>query len=102
MIADKDLNAMWMPVLSFSNALGPFQTKLDEQTFGTINAIGNSTLKSKIEDGEGQMYAGEDQIIIIDKEYFLDFGCEFDLITYPFDTQVRTHYSNTLQIFNDS
>ena len=88
---------MWMPVLSFSNALGPFQTKLDEQTFGTIRAVGNSSLVSKLEDGEGQMYAGEDQIIIIDKEYFLDFGCEFDLITYPFDTQVRSHHAHTLR-----
>ena len=79
---------MWMPVLSFSNALGPFQTKLDEQTFGTIRAIGNSSLKSKLMVFEGQMYAGEDQIIIIDKEYYLEFGCEFDLLTYPFDTQV--------------
>ena len=88
-INEEDLKNLWMPVLSFSNALGPFQTKLDEQTFGTIMAIGNSTLKSKLVDTEGQMYSGADQIIIIDKEYFLEFGCEYDLMSYPFDFQVR-------------
>ena len=87
-INEEDLENLWMPVLSFSNALGPFQTKLDEQTFGTVKAIGNSTLKPKIVDTEGQMYSGADQIIIIDKEYFLEFGCEYDLLSYPFDTQV--------------
>ena len=87
-ISDEDLKALWMPVLSFSNALGPYQTKLDEQTFGTIKAYGNSTLKSKLTETEGQMYTGADQVIIIDKEYFLEFGCEYDLLSYPFDTQV--------------
>ena len=69
-----------MPVLSFSNALGPFQTRLDEQTFGTIMATGNSTLKSKLVDTEGKMYSGADQIIILDKEYFLDVNIIFCLI----------------------
>ena len=88
-INEEDLKRLWMPVLSFSNALGPFQTKLDEQTFGTIMATGNSTLKSKLVDTEGKMYSGADQIIILDKEYFLEFGCEYNLLSYPFDTQVR-------------
>ena len=91
-INEEDLKTLWMPVLSFSNALGPYQTKLDEQTFATIMAVGNSTLKSKLADTEGQMYSGGDQIIIIDKEYFLEFGCEYDLLSYPFDTQVRSHF----------
>ena len=88
-INEEDLKRLWMPVLSFSNALGPFQTKLDEQTFGTIMATGNSTLKSKLVDTEGKMYSGADQIIILDKEYFLEFGCKYNLLSYPFDTQVR-------------
>ena len=91
-INEEDLKTLWMPVLSFSNALGPYQTKLDEQTFATIMAVGNSTLKPKVVDTEGQMYSGGDQIIIIDKEYFLEFGCEYDLLSYPFDTQVRSHF----------
>ena len=93
-INENDLKALWMPVLSFSNALGPYQTKLDEQTFGTIMANGNSTLKSKLMHTEGLEYSGADQVIIIDKEYFLEFGCEYDLLSYPFDTQVTTY--NTL------
>ena len=82
------LKEMWVPVISFANALGPFQTKVDEQARATVQAMGNSTIRNRDDLIEGQEFDGFDQIITIEKEYFLEFRCEFDLLTYPFDTQV--------------
>ena len=84
----KVLQEMWVPVLSFSNALGPFRTQTDEGARGTVEAIGNSTYRSRLDIIEGQKFDGSDQIISIQKEYFMEFRCDFDLLTYPFDTQV--------------
>ena len=82
------LKEMWVPVISFANALGPFQTKIDEQARATVQAIGNPTIRNRDDLVEGREFDGVDQIISVEKEYFLEFRCEFDLLTYPFDTQV--------------
>jgi hypothetical protein len=84
----EETKTIWSPYMSFTNALGPFHTILDEFTVGRV--IQNSTPTSKGLDQhlEGQVYNGYDSSIIFTKEYFFDFDCNFDLRSYPFDTQV--------------
>ena len=37
---------------------------------------------------EALIYEGVDSRIIMTREYFVKFNCDFDLLMYPFDTQV--------------
>ena len=37
---------------------------------------------------EALIYEGADSRIIMTREYFVKFNCDFDLLMYPFDTQV--------------
>ena len=37
---------------------------------------------------EALIYEGVDSRIIMTREYFVKFNCEFDLLMYPFDTQI--------------
>ena len=38
---------------------------------------------------EANVYAGVDSYIIMSREYFIDWTCDYDLLYYPFDTQVK-------------
>ena len=75
----KVLQEMWVPVLSFSNALGPFRTQTDDGARGTVEAVGNSTYRTRADIVEGQKFDGANQIISVEKEYFMEFRCDFDL-----------------------
>ncbi len=33
-------------------------------------------------------YSGEENMIHLSREYYVNFPCEFDLVYYPFDAQV--------------
>ena len=68
------LKEMWVPVLSFANALGPFQTKIDEQARATVQAMGNSSIRSRKDVIEGQEYDGT---IYVNRDDLLRF--EFDV-----------------------
>ena len=37
---------------------------------------------------QASLYAGSDGFIIMSREYFIDWTCDYDLVYYPFDTQV--------------
>ena len=45
--------------------------------------------KDKLADAPGMSYKGEESYIIMKREYFIDWTCEYDLLYYPFDTQVK-------------
>ena len=36
---------------------------------------------------EANVYSGVDSNIIMKREYFIDWACDYDLIYFPFDTQ---------------
>ena len=84
-----DLQRLWSPQLAFIDALGPYQTKVDDLSVATIvleRSPRSDDLSQSLE------YYGFDaytNAINLEREYYQDFACEFDLYYYPFDTQVR-------------
>jgi hypothetical protein len=79
---------LWSPELSFTNALGPFQTLVDETTAGRVIRQGVGIPKGLDVESEATIYEGSENSVIYTREYFFDFDCPFDLQSYPFDTQV--------------
>ena len=39
------------------------------------------------------IFPGTENSIYVDRRYFQEFSCQFDLLYYPFDTQASTSYS---------
>ena len=37
---------------------------------------------------EAMLFSGQDNAIFLTREYYQDYGCNFDLLFYPFDTQM--------------
>ena len=104
-----DMNALsksiqgkiWAPALSFPNARQAEGTVVDELSLTRIVRNGNS-LKDDITNAvESNRFLGLDSPIIMTREYFVKFNCDFDLLMYPFDTQVNIQYTimNTIQLF---
>ena len=91
-----DMNALsksiqgkiWAPALSFPNARQAEGTVVDELSLTRIVRKGNS-LKDDITNAvESNRFLGLESPIIMTREYFVKFNCDFDLLMYPFDTQV--------------
>jgi hypothetical protein len=79
---------LWSPELSFTNALGPYQTLVDDTTAGRVVRQWEGVPNALDADLEAIVYKGSENSIIFTREYFFDFDCPFDLKSYPFDTQV--------------
>ena len=80
--------SIWSPVLSFTNAKIIGGTKVDSTVETIIERNGKPAPDNIIRAVEANVYAGVDSNIIMKREYFIDWTCDYDLIYYPFDTQV--------------
>ena len=61
---------------------------MDELTLTRILKNGEPLADSTQNAVEALIYEGVDSRIIMTREYFVKFNCDFDLLMYPFDTQV--------------
>ena len=63
-------------------------TLVDELTLTRILKNGEPRPDDTRNAVEALIYEGVDSRIIMTREYFVKFNCDFDLLMYPFDTQV--------------
>jgi len=79
---------IWSPSLSFTNAKIIGGTKVDPTVETVIERNGKPAPDNIIRAVEANVYSGVDSNIIMKREYFIDWACDYDLIYFPFDTQV--------------
>jgi len=79
---------LWAPQLAFTNALGPFQTVVDELSVATIVLENNPWHDDISQSLEYYGFSAYENSLNLQREYYQEFACEFDLLYYPFDTQV--------------
>merc|ERR1719206_1706395 len=82
------LRHLWTPQLAFVNALGPYQTVVDDISVCTIVLEENPTNNDLTNSLEYYGFDSYTNAINLEREYYQVFSCEFDLLYYPFDTQV--------------
>lgn len=109
-LSEKARDTIWTPQLAFVNALGPFQTVADEMTSGVLIREGHPLQEDLSISTEGKnkvtwvvilwslklfhfnlsamLFSGRENSIMITREYYQEYSCDFDLKYYPFDTQV--------------
>lgn len=87
-LSSNDQEQIWTPKLGFTNALGPFQTTVDDLTTGILVREANPLDEDITLSTEAMLFSGRDNAILLTREYYQDYACNFDLLYYPFDTQM--------------
>ena len=82
-----DRDRMWKPSVDFKNAVEPKTTEVDSKTSMFIHKEHDPRAGSLRRDIEADVFEGGWASLIMRKEYFIKFECEFELRSYPFDTQ---------------
>ena len=86
-IEEEDVAEIWKPSVDFANAVEPKTTEVDDKTSMFIHKERNPRESSPRRSIEADVFEGEWASIIMKKEYFTKFVCDFELQSYPFDTQ---------------
>jgi len=79
---------MWIPEMSLPNALQAEGTLIDKESALFIIKIGSRMPDDLSIAREAKVYAGVECPLVLKKEYFINFACDFNLAMYPFDSNV--------------
>ena len=94
-----DQKKIWSPSVGFTNARIIGGSKVDSITKTLVMRVGESLPDDIARSIEASVYDGVDGYIIMSREYFIDWTCDYELVYYPFDTQVRQIRKNLKDIF---
>jgi len=79
---------IWTPTLGFTNAKSIGGSTVDEVAKTVFQRVGQPMPDDIQMALEASVYRGAENFIIMKREYFIDWTCDYDLLYYPFDTQV--------------
>lgn len=65
-------------------------SQVDSITKTLVMRVGQSLPDDIARSLEASVYEGVSGYIIMQREYFIDWTCDYELTYYPFDTQVRS------------
>jgi hypothetical protein len=86
-VDDEKRQDIWIPKLRFGNSHTDVTIENDEFASVTISLEGNPILNSMSNLKENQLYKGSENPFVYERVYDLQLYCEFQLASYPFDTQ---------------
>ena len=79
---------LWTPVMSMPNALQAEGTQVDAESSMFVIKYGRRAPDNLEMAKESNIYKGEENPLVMMKEYFITFSCDFDLAMYPFDSNI--------------
>ena len=79
---------IWSPKLGFTNAKIIGGTLVDDTAATIVEKNGIPAEDDVKRAVEANVYSGADCNILQKREYFVDWTCDYNLLFYPFDTQV--------------
>ena len=86
-LASEERSDPWMPIVIFNNQKDRKRLLLDGNTSLVVRKEANNTYNS-LEDLEAaELFSGEENPFVYERSYSEDLECDFDLRSYPFDTQ---------------
>ena len=87
----QEILSLWTPRLAITNGLTEFDSKVTEDSVAmflcNVRKRGKPNKPTLQDRREVSLYPGKWNDVIIKREYFQDFKCNFDLSNYPFDVQ---------------
>ncbi len=109
---DKDLNTLtalyrsriWIPEIVFYNTQKKLESLNDEKAFATISRQGRFKQSPRTQLENAYIFKGSENPLTISRIYDAEFLCDFNMATFPFDTQecsmVMTMKGNTGKFVN--
>lgn len=82
------IESIWTPTLSFPNARQAEGTVVDTGSISKVVKKGFPIPDQFDRAVEATVYRGIDSPIIMEREYYVEFNCDYELSMYPFDTQI--------------
>lgn len=79
---------IWVPALSFPNARQAEGSVVDDGTMTLILKRGIPLPDDIKIAEEADIFRGIDSPMVMRREYFIEFNCDYNLLMYPFDTQI--------------
>jgi len=83
----QEQNNVWIPKLLFDNNPSGGFIKNDEMSILFAQRKAKPETKFSFDLNEYQEFKGNSNTIIYENTYIMKFGCELELLYYPFDTQ---------------
>ena len=86
-IGDEERNKIWIPNLIFDNSAKERLAENDK--FSILAILQDSYGRQKTNEflQENILHLGSNHFIVYSRAYLMDFGCEFEQHSYPFDSQ---------------
>lgn len=81
---------IWIPRVKFLNTPDQKYSLLDNKSLVTVERQGEAKIIDKTNSRNAYVYSGLENTIKISRVYSTSWLCDFEMRTYPFDTQVNT------------
>ena len=86
-VTQEEMRDPWKPTVIFKNHKDRKRIKYDENASLAIRKEGNGTFNSQTDLDTAQVFEGSENPIVYKRPYSVDLECDFNLRSYPFDTQ---------------
>ncbi len=78
---------IWIPEIVFYNTQTKMESLNDEKAFATISRMGSFKQSPRSELENAYIFKGSENPLTISRIYDAEFLCDFNMATFPFDTQ---------------
>ena len=90
LLADEERNSIWFPEIMFGNNDDVERIVLDSKALLIVHREGESWLSPYEDNKTAEIFAGSENPFFYSRTYSTKFACDFQLQSYPFDTQECT------------
>ena len=79
---------IWVPTVTFLNTAGQERSQRDNTSLVTVERLSGYTISDDTEPNNVYIYQGRENTLKISRVYSTEWLCSYEMINYPFDTQV--------------
>ena len=90
LLADEERNSIWFPEIIFGNNDNVERIVLDNKALLTVHRRGESRLSPYEDNTTAEIFSGSENPFFYSRTYSTKFECDFQLQSFPFDTQECT------------